>query len=135
MNDLERAAHRRVRFSRARIMSAGLLGIGVLHFLVPGPFDSIIPPMLPGRPRTYTYVSGVAEIAVAGTLAVPRTRRLGGRLAALLFVAVYPANVQYAVDSVREPKTPALIRWASILRLPLQLPMITQALRVSREAG
>ncbi|MBB5912246.1 putative membrane protein [Nocardia transvalensis] len=120
---------------RAQLMAAALFGMGTLHFVVPGPFDSIVPPALPGKARSYTYWSGVAELTVATTLALPRTRRLGGLLAALLFIAVYPANVQMAVDSVRNPKAPTALKAISILRLPLQFPMIRQALKVRREAA
>ncbi|WP_067990404.1 DoxX family protein [Nocardia pseudobrasiliensis] len=120
---------------RARLLSAMLLGMGVLHFAVPGPFDQIVPRQLPGRARAYTYASGVAELSVGAALAVPRTRRLGGRLAALLFLAVFPANVQMSVDWVRNPKLPLLLRIGSLLRLPLQIPLVTQALKVSREAA
>ncbi len=116
-------------------MSAALFGMGTLHFVAPKPFDSIVPPALPGRARTYTYASGVAEIGVAAALAAPRTRRLGGRLAVLLFLAVFPANIQFAADSVRNPKAAKAIKWVSVLRLPFQVPMITQALRISREAA
>lgn len=120
---------------RAVLMSAALFGMGTLHFLVPKPFDSIVPPALPGRARTYTYASGVAEIGVAAALAAPRTRRLGGRLAAVLFIAVFPANIQFAVDSVRKGGTASPVTWVSVLRLPLQIPMIRQAFRISREAA
>ncbi len=130
MSDVGRASHRRVV-----LMSAALFGMGTLHFVVPKPFDSIVPPALPGRARTYTYASGVAELGVAAALAAPRTRRLGGRLAVLLFVAVFPANVQFAADSLRKSGTSSPLTWVSVLRLPLQIPMITQALRISREAA
>ncbi|PPJ24389.1 hypothetical protein C5E45_26695 [Nocardia nova] len=130
MSDAGRGSQR-----RAVLMSAALFGMGTLHFVVPKSFDSIVPPALPGRARTYTYASGVAEIGVAAALAAPRTRRLGGRLAVLLFVAVFPANIQFAADSVRNPKAAKATKWASVLRLPFQVPMITQALRISREAA
>ncbi|WP_063064866.1 DoxX family protein [Nocardia violaceofusca] len=130
MSDAGRASQR-----RAVLMSAALFGMGALHFVAPKPFDSIVPPALPGRARTYTYASGVAEIGVAAALAAPRTRRLGGRLAALLFLAVFPANIQFAADSVRNPKAAKAIKWVSVLRLPFQVPMITQALRISRDAA
>ncbi|NKY44904.1 DoxX family protein [Nocardia cerradoensis] len=130
MSDAGRTSQR-----RAVLMSTALFGIGALHFVAPKPFDSIVPPALPGRARTYTYASGVAEIGVAAALAAPRTRRLGGRLAALLFLAVFPANIQFAADSVRNPKAAKAIKWVSVLRLPLQVPMVTQALRISREAA
>ncbi|WP_280381244.1 DoxX family protein [Nocardia wallacei] len=120
---------------RAQLMAAALFGMGTLHFVVPKPFDSIVPPALPGKARTYTYWSGVAEIGVATALAVPRTRRLGGLLAMVLFIAVYPANVQMAVDSVRNPKAPTALKAISLLRLPLQVPMVRQAWKVRREAA
>jgi uncharacterized membrane protein len=114
---------------------AGLLApMGVLHFVVPKPFDSIVPPALPGKARTYTYASGVAELAVAGALVVPRTRRLGGLAAAALFLAVFPANVQMAVDWWRNPDTPTPMKIGALARLPFQIPMITEALKARRNA-
>ena len=42
---------------------AGMLSvIGILHFVAPKPFDSIIPAELPGSARFYTHASGVAEL-------------------------------------------------------------------------
>ncbi|UYP17786.1 hypothetical protein OED52_14020 [Rhodococcus sp. Z13] len=118
---------------RSAIRLAGLLfGVGVLHFVRPEPFDGIVPRALPGRARTYTYVSGVAEIAVAGALVAPRTRRWGGTLAAALFVAVFPANVQMAVTWLRSPKTSPAAKALAVARLPLQIPMITEAWKVRR---
>ncbi|MFQ6396421.1 hypothetical protein ACLMAJ_23470 [Nocardia sp. KC 131] len=120
---------------RPALMLATLLfGSGVLHFVWPKPFDSIVPRALPGRARDYTYVSGVAELTIATALAVPRTRSFGGRLAALLFIIVFPANVQMAADVLGNPKTPQALKIGSVLRLPLQLPLITQSLKVSRRA-
>jgi uncharacterized membrane protein len=91
-----------------------------------------VPPKLPGNPRTYTYASGVAELGVATALAVPRTRRFGGWLAAALFVGVFPANIQMAVDVVGNPKANGLFKAGVLARLPLQIPMVVAALRVAR---
>ncbi|PZS08668.1 MAG: hypothetical protein DLM55_08290, partial [Acidimicrobiales bacterium] len=78
---------------------AGFLSVtGVLHFTSPGFFDEIVPRALPGSARLWTYLSGAAELSVAAALAVPRTRKLGGYGAATLFLAVFPANVQMAID-------------------------------------
>ncbi|GAA5041296.1 DoxX family protein [Nocardia callitridis] len=118
----------------ALTLSGMLLGVGVLHFVAPKPFDSIVPPALPGPARNYTYASGVAEIGVAAALAIPRTRSLGGRLAVLLFLAVFPANVQMTYDVVRNEKASTAFKIGTVLRLPLQIPMITQARKVSRLA-
>jgi uncharacterized membrane protein len=118
----------------ALALAALLFGGGVLHFVRPKPFDSIVPRFPPGRARDYTYASGVAEIGVAAALAIPRTRSFGGRLAALLFIAVLPANVQFTADMLASEKAPRLLEIGSALRLPLQVPLITQALAVSRRA-
>lgn len=105
-----------------------------MHFVRPAPFDSIVPKQLPGEARTYTYASGVAELAVATTLAVPRTRRLGGTLAAALFIAVFPANVQMAVSWLRSDKVSSAAKAVAAARLPLQIPLVTEALKVRRTA-
>jgi uncharacterized membrane protein len=95
--------------------------------------DSIVPPALPGSARTWTYVSGVAELLVAAALFVPRFRRLGGLLAALLFIGVFPANMQMALDYQRAGK-PLPARLVAFGRLPLQVPLVLWALRV-RKSG
>lgn len=113
------------------MLAALLGGAGVTHFAVPGPYDAIVPRWLPGSPRTWTYVSGAAELAVAAAVAGRRTRRLGGLGAAALFAAVFPANVQMAADWRHRP---APLRAIAYGRLPLQLPLIRLALRVGRRA-
>ncbi|MDX1888645.1 hypothetical protein [Mycolicibacterium sp. 050158] len=115
----------------AQRMGAMLVGMGVLHFVAPKPFDTIVPAELPGTPRFYTLASGVAEAATGAMLLVPKTRRVGALAAIALYVGVFPANV----NSIRvfwSKGWPA--RVASIARLPLQVPMITQALKVYRNA-
>jgi len=113
-------------------LAAVLAGAGVLHFVRPTPFDGIVPRALPGDARTYTYVSGAAELAVAAALTVPRTRRLGGTLAAALFVAVFPANVQMAVSWLRSDRISPAAKAGALVRLPLQIPLITEAWKVRR---
>jgi len=117
--------------SPAAVLAGGLLTMGVLHGVAPQPFDTIVPAWLPGSARSWTYASGVVELAVGAAVAAPRTRRLGALAAAALFVAVFPANVQMAWDWRRRPWP---YRAAAYGRLPLQVPMIAHALRVRREA-
>ncbi|EME14646.1 DoxX family protein [Rhodococcus triatomae] len=124
-----------MKFSPAPALAALFLGAGTLHFVTPKPFDSIVPRQLPGEARTYTYASGVAELAVGTALVVPRTRRLGGTLAAALLVAVFPANVQMAVDWIRSDKVAPPLKAVALARLPLQLPMVVGALKVRRQAS
>lgn len=112
-------------------MGAILVGMGVLHFAAPKPFDTIVPAELPGSPRFYTLASGVAEAATGVMLLTPRTRRLGAVAAIALYVAVFPANI----NSVRVLWNKGwAARITTIARLPLQIPMITQALKVYRNA-
>ena len=112
-------------------MGALLVGMGILHFVAPKPFDGIVPEELPGSARFYTYASGVGEVATGAALLVPRTRRLGALAAVALFVSVFPANVNMV--RLWWPKGwPARI--AGLSRLPLQIPMVTQALKVYRNS-
>jgi uncharacterized membrane protein len=127
-DDLQMRGRRR----HAATALAGLLAtMGAFHFAVPRYFDEIVPGWVPGSARFWTVASGAAELAVAAAVAVPRSRRLGGLAAAGLFTAVFPANVQMALDwAHRSPGERAL----AYGRLPLQVPLVLWALRVSREA-
>lgn len=118
--------------SSARLLSGLLVAAGAAHFAVPRQFDAIVPRALPGSPRTWTQISGLAEIAVGAAIAVPRTRRAGALAAAGLFVAVFPANVKMAYDWRHRP---APLRAAALARLPLQVPLVAWALRVHRADG
>jgi uncharacterized membrane protein len=113
-------------------LAALLATSGTLHLIRPQPFDAIVPRTLPGSPRTWTYLSGAAELAVAAAIAHPRTRRLGGLAAAGLFIGVFPANVKMAVDW--RHASPAR-RAAAYGRLPLQVPLVVWAARIARRPG
>ncbi|MBP1163112.1 hypothetical protein [Rhodococcus sp. PvR099] len=121
-----------MKISPATGLAALLLGTGTLHFVSPKPFDSIVPRALPGSARTYTHLSGAAELAIGAAIAVPRTRRLGGALAAALFVAVFPANVQMAADWLGRSSTPLPLKAIAVARLPLQIPLILAAMKVRK---
>ena len=121
----------RRRIGPARLLAGMLTATGVLHFVAPAPFDAIVPHLLPGPRRRWTYLSGAAELAVAAAVTAPRTRRWGGLAAAALFVGVFPANVQMAL-AWRDRSLP--YRAAAWTRLPLQVPPIAWALRASRDS-
>lgn len=117
--------------NRATRMGALLVGMGVLHFAAPKPFDAIVPVELPGSQRFYTYASGVAEVATGGLLLAPQTRRVGALAAVALFLAVFPGNVNMVRLWWNKPWP---MRAVAIARLPLQIPMIIQALKVFRSS-
>ncbi len=106
-------------------LSALLATSGTLHFAKPKPFDALVPSALPGTARFWTHASGVAELGLACLLAVERTRRPAGTLAALFFVAVLPGNVKAVRLFWRRP----VLRAVMIARLPLQIPLVTEALK------
>lgn len=113
-----------MRFPSRLWLVALMLGSGVAHFVIPGFYERIVPRSL-GHPRLYVHASGAAEVVAGLLLAAPRTRRVGGWLAAVLLVAVFPANVQMALDSGR-PGSAGLqgSPTAAWLRLPFQVPLV-----------
>jgi uncharacterized membrane protein len=111
----------------AQRMGAGLVGMGALHFVIPAPFDGIVPQELPGSARTYTYVSGVAEVAIGAALLAPKTRRYAGLASVLLYLGVYPGNINMVRLYRDKPLPYRAVAWA---RLPLQIPMVMAGWKV-----
>jgi len=105
-----------------------------MHFVKPAPYASIVPSAL-GDPMPWVYASGVAEIACAAGLAHASTRRMAGLATALLFVVVFPANVQMAVAALRSESASGLTQAVVLARLPLQVPLVLWALSVRRRAS
>lgn len=109
-----------VRFSR---LAAGAIFLtsGTFHLIKPEMFRQIVPPALP-NPDVLVAVSGIAEIAGAIGLYVPRTRRPAAVGLIALLCAVFPANVYMAIDHARFAQlAPA---WLLFARLPLQAVLI-----------
>ncbi len=108
-----------------RALAAMLLIAGIAHFIAPKSLDAIVPAFLPGGPRFWTYLSGVAEIAIGLALLAPLSMKIGtisirllaAYAALFLFIAVYPANIKMAIDWRDRPMPYPLI---AIARLPLQ---------------
>lgn len=102
---------------------------GVLHLIRPDLFLPLIPRGLPG-PDALVAVSGIVELACATGL-VTRQPWAGPASAALL-VAIFPGNVQFALDQSADPSAGTLTVALAWLRLPLQAPMIWAALQARR---
>ncbi|WP_329181178.1 DoxX family protein [Streptomyces sp. NBC_01477] len=119
--------------ARSAQLLAGLLaGAAVTHFARPEQYDALVPSALPGSARTWTQASGAVEAVLAAAVALPATRRTGALLTAGFFVAVFPANVKMAYDW-RHRRTP--YKAAAYARLPVQVPLVLWALKVSRSAA
>jgi uncharacterized membrane protein len=122
----------RLRDGWALALTALLVIAGILHFVSPESFESIVPRLLPGSGRFWTYVSGVAEIVIGIGVAVPATRRVAALGAAILFVCVFPANIQNAVDASSRATSEFAI---TLLRLPLQIPLVWWAWHVRQRSS
>jgi len=107
---------------------------GVVHLVRPEVYEPLMPSWVP-RHREVILGSGVAELVCATGLALPATRRTAGWASALLLLTVFPGNVKMALDSQQITSTSPRARGfkaATLLRLPVQWPMIRAALKVAR---
>jgi uncharacterized membrane protein len=110
-------------------LAAFFIGAGVNHFVMPRPYEQIVPPRLAGNAKLLVQVSGVAELAGGVGVLLPATRRLSGWGLIALLAAVFPANVYMARESSHFRKIPS---WALYARLPLQPLMMLWAWRATR---
>ena len=119
-----------------------MVGAGANHFLSPAPYVGMVPAMLPApyaaivpawlpAHLALVYVSGVAEILGGLGLILPATRRLAAWGLIALFIAVFPANLNMAVNHLPLGTQP-LPSWALWGRLPLQLVLIWWASSFTR---
>jgi uncharacterized membrane protein len=113
-----------------RGMAAAMILAGAAHLVGPEPFVQHLPEWVPAR-EPLVHLSGLAEMALGTALvAVPNRREAVGRLLALFFLAVWPANIYVAVASVEVAGQPGgAYPW---IRLPFQVLFIAWALWSTR---
>jgi uncharacterized membrane protein len=111
------------------VLAVFMVGIGIGHFVRPGPFVSIVPAWLPA-PLLLVMVSGFFEVLGGAGLLVPRVRRAASLGLVLLYVAVFPANVNMALHPELGQGIAPWLLWA---RLPFQVVLIAWALWVGRD--
>jgi len=107
------------------LLALFMITAGVLHFVTPAPFVKIVPPQLP-YPLELVYISGFFEILGGIGLLIPLVSVAAAWGLIALFIAVFPANINMAVNNIKLegiPHSPALY-WA---RLPLQAVLIAWA--------
>ena len=104
---------------------------GINHFLVPATYEAMVPDALP-NPALLVILSGIAEIAGGLGALHPKTRRLAAYGIILLLLAVFPANINMAVNHLPLGER-AVPQWALWARLPLQLVFIAHAWWVSKQ--
>lgn len=104
----------------ARIFAGPVMALaGINHFVMPRFYERIMPEYIPAH-RELVYASGVAEFLGAVATLHPRTRRAGGYLLAATLIAIFPANVDMAINAERYPDIPGG-QAALLARLPLQV--------------
>lgn len=136
MDDVTDRAAQRYKRPLLYVMSLLYVGAGVMHFLTPKAFAGIVPRRLP-RPVLLVYLSGVAEIVLGVGVLFERTRRLSAWGLVGLLVAVFPANVNMAVNTLLPESVPdraeGLARAGLWLRLPLQAVLVLWAWWYTRD--
>ncbi|MBD2295899.1 DoxX family protein [Anabaena sphaerica FACHB-251] len=98
---------------------------GVTHFAFPEPYVKIVPSQLPA-PLELVYLSGFYEILGGIGLFVPPLSQAAAWGLVALFIAVFPANINMAVNHIKIehiPNSP----WFQAVRLPFQAVLIAWA--------
>ncbi len=108
------------------ILAVSIAFVGIIHFVIPAPFVKIVPPQLP-YPLELVYISGFFEILGGIGLLVPQVSRAAAWGLVALFIAVYPANINMAVNHIKLDNIPNT-NWFHAIRLPLQFVLIAWAL-------
>ncbi|MCC6997449.1 MAG: DoxX family protein [Deltaproteobacteria bacterium] len=123
----------RVKLVVRWVMTIGMVFIGVGHFIKPEPFVVIVPEVLPHK-LLLVYISGVAEIAGGLGLILPQTRKLAAWGLILLYLAVFPANINMAINDLplNGKHMSQLALWG---RLPVQALFIALAYWQTRPDG
>jgi uncharacterized membrane protein len=108
-----------------RALAALFLTSGVVHLVKPDFYTPLVPRSLPAA-TGLVYGSGVAEL-VCGAALLARTR-WAGPLSAAVLVAVFPGNVQMALDVTSDAGPDDTAKVVAVWgRIPLQIPMIWAA--------
>ena len=93
---------------------------GTLHFTDPGWFEPIVPP-IPGSARFWVYLTGSAELALAGGFILPSLRKITGLASAIFLICVYPANIYMWMYGLELGDGSSLSAGGHIIRFLLQV--------------
>jgi uncharacterized membrane protein len=112
--------HSRKQTAARWVLALFFIVAGVNHFLAPEIYLGMMPPWLPLKAAA-NLISGAAEIAGGIGLLIPSLRRPAAWGLIALLIAVFPANIQVAVQGHMpglENAPPALL-WARLLFQPV----------------
>lgn len=113
------------------VHAIAIIFVGTTHFIKPEPFVRIMPPQLP-NPLELVYISGVFEILGGIGLLIPYVSVAAAWGLIALYIAVYPANINQAINGIAIEGIPDIkaLYWA---RLPFQAVLIAWAWWYTRE--
>lgn len=112
------------------VLAVCMVVAGVLHFVASEPFIRIVPGFLPA-PAALVYISGIVEIILGIGLLIPSMRQVAAWGLVVLFVAVYPANLNMAFNHIKIAGVPDTW-WFHAIRLPFQFVLIAWAYWLTR---
>ncbi len=93
---------------------------GLNHFLHPGFYLKMMPPVLPAH-ELLNNISGAAEIILGFMLFISKTRIIAAWGLILLLIAVYPANIYMAMEAGKLIDVSPVVAY---IRLPFQFLFI-----------
>lgn len=107
------------------ILSVSIIVVGITHFVKPEQYARIVPPQLP-YPFELVYISGFFEILGGIGLLIPFVSVAAAWGLIALFIAVFPANINLAINNIPIEGIPhhPFLYWA---RLPFQAVLIAWA--------
>lgn len=111
------------------IMGVLYMTAGINHFWHATMYVVIMPPWLPYH-AALVYISGVFEFMLGLLLFPAGTRRMAAWGIVALLIAVFPANIQMAINYYQEHNANL---WLAIARLPMQLVLIWWAWLYTRK--
>ncbi len=114
-----------------RILLAVLMVLaGLSHFFADGVYIKIVPGFLP-YPAEIVYFTGVLEVLGGIGLLIPGISQVAAWGFVLLYIAVYPANINMAVNNIHIDNIPDG-NWFQAIRLPFQFVLIAWAWWLTR---
>lgn len=124
MNSSNHQSHQRKEILRA-IHAISIIIVGTTHFAFGEVYAKIVPPQLP-NPLELVYISGFFEILGGIGLLIPYISVAAAWGLIALYIAVFPANINLAVNNIELEGIPhsPLLYW---IRLPFQAVLIAWA--------
>jgi uncharacterized membrane protein len=112
------------------LLTVVMVAAGANHFIAAATYAAMVPVDLPA-PLTLVYISGIAEVLGGLGLILPSTRKLAAWGLVALYIAVFPANLNMAINHLHlgDHEVPGWALWA---RLPLQGVLIAWAWWLTR---